>query len=159
MILFARRGTRQLGLEVLTDYRIRSVAAQYILQSFIPPVFSQWVLKLWSKLISWYLQILLITTPCPHGLQNPHYYKSFASDVDWGKDARQVETDRRRSVPSVPGRESDCVLRVQMCYWILRNCAPTFSHNIESTICHGVRVRGTISLSRKLAYCPHPSLY
>lgn len=39
----------------------------------------------------------------------------------------------RQSVPSVPGRESDCVLRVQISYWILRNCAPTFSHNIEST--------------------------
>lgn len=95
MILCARRGTRQFGLEVLTDYRIRSVAAQYILQPFIPPIFSQWILKLWSKLISWCLQILLITTPCPHGLQKPYYYKSFASDVDWGKDARQVETDRR----------------------------------------------------------------
>lgn len=92
MILCARRGTRQLELEVLTDYRIRSVTAQYILQSFIPPVLSKWILKLWSKLISWYLQILLITTPCPHGLQKPHFYKSFASDVDWGKDARQVET-------------------------------------------------------------------
>lgn len=90
MILCARRGTRQLELEDLTNYRIRSVAAQYILQSFIPPVLSQWILKLWSKLISWYLQILLITTPCPHGLQKPYYYKSFASDVDWGKDARQV---------------------------------------------------------------------
>lgn len=95
MILCARRGTRQFGLEVLTDYRIRSVAAQYILQSFISPIFSQWIIKFWSKLISWYLQILLITTPCPHGLQKPHYYKSFASDVDWGKDARQVETDRQ----------------------------------------------------------------
>lgn len=163
MILCARRGTRQLELEVLTDYRIRSVAPPYTLQSFIPPVLCQWILKLWSKLISWYLQILHNTTPCPHGLQKPHCYKSFASDVDWGKDARQVvstwETDRRRSVPSVPGRESDCVQRVQMCYWVLRNCAPTFSHNIESTIWNGVRVRRTIILSRMLAYSTHPSLY
>lgn len=96
MILCARRGTRQFGLEVLTDYRIRSMAAQYILQSFIPPVLCQWIPKHWSKLITWYLQILLITTPCPHGLQKPHYYKSFASDIDWGKDARQVETERAK---------------------------------------------------------------
>lgn len=147
--------TRQLGLQFLRDYRTLNGGCPVY-----PEIMHSYLLALDDLLIQ--LQILQLRVRMvyrSHTIINPSLLMSIEekTHVKWSAPDRQ--TDRRWSVPSVPGRESDCVLRVQMCYWILRNSAPTFSHNTESTIWHGLRFQGTIILSRKLAYRPRPSLY